>query len=259
MLTNTEKTEVQAVAVSSLDTAEEIWNQVGDQLVLAANSRAFMRKLAESIDTQIPGYPTIELGKPKVDDFIAIVADMRGSTAHLLQAISQKTARVTQLQRVFYETAALLPSLAKAIAYEKGSVTEYLGDGVLGLFCMDSEDRSKTIYAANRAASKCLDTVKSVVNPLIQQRYSLPALRIGVGLAYSKAVVTLVGLPDFMQPKVFGECVFRATKLASGTDEVMVDEALKCMWPKAKDGVLSFFPKKARGGVDGYVVQKNKK
>lgn len=255
MLTKTEKVEVQEVAGRSLDTAEQIWNQVGDQLALA-NSRSFMRKFAESVNTQIPGHPTVELGKPKVGDFIAIVADMRGSTGHLLQAISQKTARVTQLQRVFYETAALLPSLAKAISYENGSVTEYLGDGVLGLFCVDTEERSKTIYEANRAAENCLDTVQSVVNPLLQERYSLPSLKIGVGLAYSKAVVTLVGLPEFMQPKVFGECVFRATKLASGADEVMIDENLKCIWPTSKDGILRFLPKRVRGDIDGYIVQK---
>lgn len=257
MLTNDQKTELSRLANESLDSAERTWNQVGDQLVLFANSRAFNRKLAESIDTQIPGYPTVELGNPKVDDFIAIVADMRGSTSHLLCAISEKTARVSQLQRVFYETAALLPSLAKAINYEKGNVTEYLGDGVLALFCLDKEDRSKTVYAANRAASKCLDAVRDIVNPSLRERYSLPDLQIGIGMAYSKAVVTLVGLSEFMQPKVFGECVFRATKLSSGANEVMIDEALKCIWPTADDGLLRFIPRNARG-VDGYLVQEKR-
>lgn len=256
MLTTTQKAEVQSVAANSLDAAEEIWNQVGDKLVLAAHSRAFIQKLAESVESQIPGYPTVELGKPQVDHFIAIVADMRGSTKHLLCAISTKTARVSQLQRVFYETAALLPSLAKVIGYENGNVTEYLGDGILGLFCLNKQERSKTIYAANRAATKCIDAVQSVVNPLIEQRYSLPALHIGIGMAYSKAVVTLVGLPDFMQPKVFGECVFRATKLACGVDEVMIDEVLRRIWPTAKGGVIRFLRRKARGGVEGYLVQK---
>ncbi|MDA3926402.1 MAG: adenylate/guanylate cyclase [Kiritimatiellae bacterium] len=255
MLTSKQTKELSQIASVSLDAAESIWNQVGDELAMAANSRAFTMKLAESIDTQIPGHPTVEPGKPKVDHFIAIVADMRDSTKHLLCSISQKTARVSQLQRVFYETAALLPSLAKAIAYEEGHVTEYLGDGILGLFCVDKDDKNKTIYASKRAANKCMDAVRDVVNPQLFSRYNLPPLRIGIGLAYSKAVVTLVGLPDFMQPKVFGECVFRATKLSEGTDAVMIDEALKCIWPKTENGTLCFVPCKV-GNLDGYLVQK---
>lgn len=253
MLPNKQKIELIQVVRESLDEAENIWNKVGDALVMA-NSRLSTYK-AESVNTQIPGYPIIEQGQPKVDDFIAIVADMRDSTTHLLQAISQKTASVNQLQRVFYETSALLPSLAKAIGYENGKITEYLGDGILGLFCVNKEDKSETIYAANRAASKCLETVSDVVNPLIAERYSLPPLQIGVGLAYSKAVVTLVGLPNFMQPKVFGECVFRASKLSSGSNEVIIDKVLRDMWPTSKNGTLRFIPKKKRN-VDGFLIQK---
>ncbi len=254
MFTKPQQNELNAIVTGSLNQAEQIWNQVGDQLVITASARTVIANLSESVETQIPGYPTVEHGKPKVDDFIAIVADMRGSTEHLLCAISQKTAHVSQLQRVFYETSALLPCLAKVISYEEGNVTEYLGDGILGLFCLDKETQRKTIYAANRAANKCLEAVKSFVNPMLNSRYSLPELKIGVGMAYSKAVVTLVGLPNFMQPKVFGECVFRATKLSSGANLVMIDEALKSIWPTAEDGILQFLPRKVNG-VDGYIIQ----
>jgi len=51
-----------------------------------------------------------------------------------MRAVSSKTSKVSQLQRIFYETSALLPAMAKLIFFENGSVTEYLGDGVLGLF-----------------------------------------------------------------------------------------------------------------------------
>lgn len=257
MLNSAQRAEIQSIASSSLDAAEDIWHQVGDRLKLAARSRAYIEKLAESVESQIPGYPIVEIGEPKVDNFIAIVADMRQCTKHLLCAISIKRANVSLLQRVFYETSALLPSLAKAISYENGNVTEYLGDGILGLFSVDDKDQSKAIYAANRAASNCIDAVQTIVNPMIESRYALPALHIGIGMAYSKAVVTLVGLSDYMQPKVFGECVFRATKLACGVDEVMIDTKLKFMWPKSKDGPLWFLPRKGRGDVDGYVIQRN--
>lgn len=252
MFTSKQKTELTNAANNSLNIAEDIWDKVGDQLIKGANEQRNFS--LEAMDSQIPGHPSVDIGNPKVDNFIAIVADMRKSTEHLMCRISPKTAKVTQLQRVFYETAALLPSLAKAIRLEGGNVTEYLGDGVLGLFCLGEEVDKQKIYAANRAAKKCIAATKEIVNPILDDRYSLPNLDIGVGMAYSKAVVTLVGLPDSMQPKVFGECVFRATKLSSGSNTIVIDEALEHLWPTSKTGTISFLKKEIKG-VTGFEIQ----
>lgn len=43
-----------------------------------------------------------------------------------------------------------------------------------------------------------------------------PPLKIGIGLAMSKAIVSLTGLSDNHHPKAFGECVFRAIKRSVG-------------------------------------------
>lgn len=255
MLTNNQKTELDAITNKSLDVAEQTWSQVGGELV-EKQAMAALNAMAKSVETEIPGYPVIEHGTPKVSDFIAIVVDMRGSTDHLVKAISPKKADVSQLQRVFYETAALLPALAKAISYRNGAVTEYLGDGVLGLFLCEKED-GNGIYDAYNGALKCLDTVDEVTNPILNDRYRLPPLKIGVGLSHSSAVVTLVGLTEeYMQPKVFGECVWRATKLAQGTNQIYICKALRLMWPTSKDGKLTF-KKKSFNKLDGYLVSKN--
>lgn len=255
MLTAAQNNELCQLTESALDSAQRVWEQVGSQLVkAAANESVCFSNRALAVDTHIPGHPIIEPDQPKVDQFIAIVADMRDSTSHLLQAISKDRAKVSQLQRVFYETAALLPNLAKSISFENGRVTEYLGDGVLGLFRVEITDPGKTVYAAHRAASKCLDAVNDVVNPSLERRYSLPPLKIGIGMAYSKAVVTVVGLPDFMQPIAFGECVFRASKLSAGNQEILVDKALKFLWPVSDRPTIRFTPRKVKD-IDGFLVQ----
>lgn len=245
--------EIKNIVEESLNEAERIWGQVGAFF----SEAAIIEKKAGAVSTQIPGYQKIESGKPQIDKFIAIVVDMRNSTKHLMTAIS--SSKVSQLQRVFYETSALLPALAKVIYNNDGSVTEYLGDGVLGLFRVDEKDKSNAVYAANNTAKDCIDVLQKIVNPILKKRYSLPELEIGIGLAYSKAVVTLVGLPEFLSPKVFGECVFRATKLSCGVNETIVDEALKNIWPKSEDGRISFELRNSKDReILGYLIKRKK-
>jgi class 3 adenylate cyclase len=248
MLTNETRASIQSLVYESLDEAETIWEQVGPKILKKAMDRMF-----ESAEvSQIPGYPIVEPGKPRVDTFIAMVVDMRGSTEHLLCDISAKKAKVTMLQRVFYETSALLPAMAKVIMLEGGGVTEYLGDGVLGLFRVP-DDSSKVLYAVNRASMNCIQTVNEIINPILETRYALPPLVIGVGLAMSKAVVTLVGSNEFRQPKAFGECIFRATKLSHGYNEVHTDVVIRNKYPSSKDGILRFLPRKIKD-LDGYLL-----
>ncbi|EFI34813.1 putative adenylate/guanylate cyclase [Desulfonatronospira thiodismutans ASO3-1] len=247
--------DIHKLVESELDKAELIWEQVSRHLDFS--KRASLKALLEdSIPTQIPGYPYLEDMKPKVDYFIALVADMRDSSKHLLEAISAKKAKVSQLQRVFYETSALLPALAKTVSDHDGKVTEYLGDGVLALFRAYGEDRETSIRQSYRAASQCLSVTHEVVNNALEKRYSLPPLQIGIGMAMSQAVVTLVGLKEYVQPKVFGECVFRASKLSNGNDEIHVDEFLYQSWPIGKKGMLNF-KRTIKNGVNGYLLERS--
>ncbi|MFA6286000.1 MAG: hypothetical protein WC661_01350 [Opitutaceae bacterium] len=254
MLNATQKSEVEQLVESSLDTAESTWDAFGEKLVCLANERSILNRKAanESIETQIPGYDKINELVPQLDDFIAIVADMRDSTKHLIQAIAAP-AKVSQLQRIYYETAALIPALSKSIIYENGKVTEYLGDGVLGLILASDDKRPAAIYASHRAAENCLNVVSDIVNPILARRYKLPALKIGVGLSYSRAIVTVVGTDEHREGKVFGQCVYHATKLSSGENQIYVDEAMKYIWPTEKGGTIRFRPVKVKD-IDGYLL-----
>ncbi|WP_236166321.1 hypothetical protein [Pseudomonas juntendi] len=237
---------------SALDKAEEHWRNGGQELIFKSMAGNESWARAESAPSSIPGHKIVRDEETVIDEFIALVADMRDSTKHLNCAIN---ARVTQLERVFYETSALLPALAMTIKFEEGSVTEYLGDGVLALFRVDQADKPKAIYAAYEATNNCVQQTRMLVNKALWDRYDLPNIDLGVGLAHSKAIVTLVGLPGAKHPKAFGECVFRATKLSGGKNEIYIDQFVKGLWPTAKGGRLRFILK-SRNDVDGYLISK---
>ena len=251
-LTKEETAEVRKVVGDSLDRAERIWGEVG--VNFSGSERRHIVLANEAVDSKIPGHPAVQEQIAEVDDFVALVADMRDSSKHLMTRIG--SAKVSELQRVFYETSALIPALAMAIRFGGGSVTEYLGDGVLALFQAGGAKKTGAIYSAHSAATNCLEVVSEAINPLIAKRYSLPPIVIGVGMSFSKAIVTVVGDDSHREAKVFGECVYYASKLSGGCNQIYIDEALKFAWPESDNGVLRFLRKKVRE-VDGYLISEN--
>lgn len=261
MLNDKQKKDISDLAIENLKHAENIWNEVGSDLVVSLSETATMDSVRkyESLPSNIPGHSLISENNPKVETYIALVADIRDSSKHLMHRISERETKVNQLQRVYYETSALLPALAQTVKYEKGVVTEYLGDGVLSLFLVpnseDEKERAAVLYASRRASINCIDDTRNIVNNILRDRYNLPALNIGVGLSMSTALVTLVGLKGEKQAKVIGECVYRATKLSSGNNKIIVDESIEQAWPTSKGGKVRFVRTTLRG-VDGYELNR---
>lgn len=245
-LTSEQKNEIQILINESLGRAEDNWSKIGWMM------KASLEHLTEDrgMPSLIPNHPFVEDGAPKVATFIALVVDMRGSTSHMHSEV--KDSSVSGFNRVYYETSALLPALAKVISYEGGSVTEFLGDGVLALFDAGTPMESK-VKAAYRAANNCVDDMRNLVNTALADRYKLPAIDLGAGLAYGQAMVTIVGTGINKQPKVLGKCVYEAAKLAGGTNAVIVSSALRTAWPKSEGGSLRFIPKEQKG-VEGFRI-----
>ncbi|MBH0050676.1 hypothetical protein [Pseudoalteromonas sp. SWYJZ19] len=254
MLTSAQKIQVRNLVNYSLDKAENHWKNGAYQL-FEGRSISFesYNKSMDSEPSKIPGHSVVHDDVTVIDEFIAYVADMRDSSKHLMCEISAKNSKVSRLQRVFYETSALLPALALTINFNNGKVTEYLGDGVLALFKVDPEDKSKAIYAAHEAAKNAVGQTRDIVNEILEERYSLPKIDLGVGLAMSKALITLVGLEGEKHPKAFGECVFRATKLSGGRNQIITDEIVKSTWPTVKGGTLVFRQKRIKE-ISGYLI-----
>lgn len=226
----------------ALDDAEKTWKKVGHHFITDEIKKS-MSVLAEAreVPSQIPGFPILKENKPEVANFIAFVLDIRDSTNHLLQAISHKYAKASQLERVLYETTAINTAGSVIIEHYNGGITEYLGDGFLALFRVENEKDPNEVYDAYNAAQSYLSTALVEVNEILDNRYSLPELKVGIGMAYSKSIVTIVGTGNNLHPKAIGECVYRATKLSNGTNEVLIDDRLELLWPTSDDGKLKFY------------------
>lgn len=257
MLTTEQKKQLNIIISDSLDDAERHWKNGGYLLQKSAQDGRMFESINSSVESYIPGHEFVNGNVTTIDEFIALVLDMRDSSKHLMSHISAKVSKITMLQRVYYETSALLPAMAFIISCEGGSVTEYLGDGLLALFKVNSESPKDSIYSSHRAAKQCLSTGLTAVNDALERRYALPPIQIGIGMGQSKALVTLIGLYPQKQAKAFGECVFRATKLSNGIDQIAIDKTLKGKWPSSKGGSLRFLPKKVKGETQGYIISNN--
>lgn len=225
----------------ALDMAEKTWKQVESEFLSEQREFSAVALKKPTIDTQIPGHSEIEINKPEVGDFIAFVLDIRNSTEHLIRAISEKKSNVSQLERVLYEITAINTAGEKLIRHYKGGITEFLGDGFLSLFKINEVSNPKELYKAHNAANDYINNALPLINDILYTRYKLPPLQIGIGMAFSKAIITTVGIEANLHAKAIGECVYRASKLSFGINKILIDERLKKLWPSSKEGKLSFY------------------
>lgn len=241
------KEKVRTVCCQSLNEAEHEWSytEAGKKLVeksVCMESRNKEIMIFDALPSNIPGHDLVD--KATIGDFIALVCDIRKSTQRL--SITLVNSKVNHIQRVFYETSALLPSLEVVIDYFSGSVTEYLGDGVLGFFPYLNKD---DLYNSYYASIGCMEMVREIVNLEIKNRYNLPPLDIGIGMACGPAMVRQVARKHV---KAFGRCVWTASKLSGGTNLILIDDVLRSKWPSSKNGTISFRTKQLSKDVEGY-------
>ncbi len=247
MLTDTYKESLIKIVDASLDRCEELWNNT-------IGKDALVKRAA--LDSAIPGCPFLGENQYKSDQFVCLMLDMRDSTKHLRQAISARIAKVSLMQRVYYEVSALLPAMTRIIQDKNGSVTEYLGDGLLALFQLpqNRNEQDSILGDVITAAKRCMDGLQEVVNPVLSNRYSLPNLEIGIGLSYSDAIISHFGLHPNTQIKVIGECIYLASQLSKGRNEIIIHENLEMVWPTSKSGTLRFKMKQFKD-FKGYVLE----
>lgn len=235
---------ITAIATDELRRAESIWDNVSGDLLAA--KAAYSEQAS-----RLPGHEVVHPHQPSVDDYIAVFVDLRDSSDHLRHY--RKVGQIQTLQRVFYETAVLLPTCAEIAEYHRGRTVEYLGDGALSFFRADLVNRDQSVDSVFCAARDCLTACDSIINPLLTD-HGIPGIVIGVGMAYSRAIITTVGSPAFSQPKAIGECVFYAAKLCKGRNEIHIDKALKCIWPIRKGGTVRFKRLDRSDGIEGYCL-----
>lgn len=245
--------DIKSIIIKELEKSESIWNDVKDD-ILEKSIRNFSTLNESYTPSVIPGFPLLKNGEGKVGNFIAMVLDTRDSSSHLLQAIRNKTG-VSQLQRVLYENTAINTLGLILVNQNNGSITEFLGDGFLAIF---KADENKDVHPPKKTAEEFLRLLNEIVNPLLLERYDLPALKVGIGLAYSKAIVTVIGFDEDLFPKAIGECVYRASKLSNGSNEILYDDYIKNFWPSSSGGKISFESKSHKNSTvaKGYVIKR---
>lgn len=248
-LNHEQKKSVLSAIESGLDRAEENWNKEGKKLVKIASDSIVME--AASVHSIIPGHPLVEDGKPNVADFISVMIDMRGSTKKLTSPTSCGT---YGFQRVYYETSALLPAIYVVSGFSDGVVTEYLGDGALVLHKFTSNEQARDVALS---ALDYIGDMRSLINCIINHRYSLPEIDIGVGVSLGPALVTLVGHERNVQAKAIGECVWEASKLSGGRNKMYISQSIRDIWPKSPSGKITFgrHPAEDLWGVHGYYIK----
>lgn len=255
-MNNEQRNEIRQVINSALDRAETIWKQSSYHLKSSTENRGFSDSSALATPSFyfMPQVPPVNKDGHIISEFIALVVDMRDSTLHLLNANAAEKAKVSQLERTFYETSALLPALAQVIYFHGGYTKEYLGDGILAFFKVDEHEREQAIMSAYNAANDIIGEMLEILNEILAKRYHLPHLVLGAGLAMSKVVITVVGTSDTHQEsKAFGECIYYATKLSRGKNEIFIDQTLQSNWPQHHEGLHSM-EKIALGKIEGYRV-----
>lgn len=89
-MNNNETAKVRAAIEQGLDRAESNWRKVGHLLVEARLQKSMESYAADSADSNIPGYRVVSADHPQVDEFIALVIDMRGSTQRLKTHIKMR-------------------------------------------------------------------------------------------------------------------------------------------------------------------------
>ena len=97
-----------------------------------------------------------------------------------------------------------------------------------------------------------------MANEALGNRYGLPSLDVGIGLAWSKAIVTTVGHSD-MHPKVIGECVYYASKLATERNLICTDKRTHLIWPTAREGIVRFRSHTTKDNIEGFIIEDCKK
>lgn len=225
------KDRVRARVNAELNKAEAIWKEVGPFLQVHKLAEAS----AESIPSHIPGHSEVNPVKPKVDNFVCINVDIRDSTKHLMNHSGPEDKAVTGIQRIYYESTALFAGVYEVLEFYDGSITEFLGDGILGFFSA-SEDPQRSSQFGLSAGRDILKILTEEINPILFERYELPDMQIGVGLSLGRAFITTVGSEHHQHPKAIGESVFYASKICTGKNSIHVSEAFREALPTRNDG-----------------------
>ena len=242
------------------DERKQLTSAVSDLLDEAEYRYAPIRRIMEKaaaekarpLRTPYPGVQYIEIDRAAVKTYIAVVVDIRDSTEHLWSRFGT----MSGVERVYYETSALLPACGVLFGLSGGRIAEYTGDGVIAFFETAEGASSRSLMNVYNRADDALTLTKEIVNPELASRYGIPGIDIGVGLALGKVMVTAIGPAAESRVTAFGQPVFDASKCSKERNRVVIDPSLRKIWPKGEGGKVHFTDFVARGNKQAYLLTK---
>lgn len=219
---------------------QEILNLAINRINLATshieqgNNKIELKK-AINEESEIPGFESkpMKFGQFVNKEFVVMMTDIRSST----DIINAENGLINMF-KIFYAYSAVV---ANIVDKNQGTSTEFLGDGVLNLFDIESKDRDDAFRHAIIASRDILYARQYILNPLFT-KLGLPNINIGIGIDHGITIVTRFGHKTDNDLKAFGKCVWNVSRLSKGVNTILGSPSAQLNWPKGPNGKLSFTP-----------------
>ena len=201
------------LAVATARTRALLARAVAEQAAAAQLSRFFSPEIAATI---VSSNEVLQPGEGRQTEAAAMFIDMRGFTKLAIDlAPPELIALLREYQRV----------AVPVIQRNGGSITTYLGDGIMVTF---GATRTTTTYAADalRAAEHLLDDLDAWA--IERRAQNQPAPGVGIGVAAGTVTCGTIGEEGRLEYAVIGDPVNRAAKLQNHTKVEAVRALCTC-------------------------------
>ena len=201
------------LAVATARTRALLARAVSEQAAATQLSRFFSPEIAETIVSSNEG---LQPGEGRQTEAAAMFIDMRGFTK---LAMDLSPPELIALLREYQRVA------VPVIGRNGGSITTYLGDGIMVTF---GATRTTTTYAADalRAAEQLLDDLDAWA--VERRAKNQPAPGVGIGVAVGTVTCGTIGEEGRLEYAVIGDPVNRAAKLQNHTKVEAVRALCTC-------------------------------
>ena len=224
---------------------KELIKLVTDRLIRAKkflDESKIVRKSEEVLlEAELPGFENkpLPFGQFISKEYVVLMTDIRKST-DIINGVNG----TEDMFMIFYAYSALV---ANIVDKHMGTSTEFLGDGVLCLFDVDS-GRDTALRHALNASRELLYAREHILNRAFEA-YSVPKISFGIGIDYGQTIVTRFGDKTDNDLKAFGKCVYNVSRLSKGNNQTLISEDAQAVWPTSENGTLLFeFQMLATGG-----------
>lgn len=188
-----------------------------------------------SLESEIPGYEnkTMKFGQFENRPFVVLMTDIRNSTTLINQPNGME-----YMFQIYYAYAAMV---ANIIDRHSGTVTEFLGDGLLALFEIEQNNVGQSLMTSMGAAREIMEARTAILNPVLRQ-FHLPNIDYGIGIDYGPTIVTRFGFKGDNDLKAFGTCAHNVSRLSKGVNQIKVSQGAQQVWPVVPGGTLILTP-----------------